>query len=138
MPPTLRRSTFSSGSLRRTRRRERVKCLDIDFTPAAALSLSSAGQSGFSASDQSFRGTNDPLNIQQPPPDVIDYWFDLLGLSFDSPPSGDSSNLTSFLTKSQLVDDVNDVSLLLFIMCFATPFGPAYDLGETLIYFEYI
>ena len=110
----------------------------IDFTPAAALSLSSASQQGFYASNHSFGGTNDPSNIQWPPPNVFDCWFDLLGPSFDPAPSGDSSNLKCFLTKSQLVDDANNVSLsLLFIMCFTTPFGPAYDLGETLIYFGY-
>ena len=110
---------------------------DIDFTPAAALFLSSAGQPGFCASDQSLGGTNDPPNIHQPPPNVIDYWFDLLGLSFDPAPSEDSSNLTRCLAKSQLAEDANDVSPLLVIMCFTIPFGSAYNLREMLIYFEY-
>ena len=85
----------------------------IDFTPAAALSLSSAGQQGICASDQSFEGTHDASNIHQPPPNLTDYWFDLLGPSFDPATSGDSSNLTRCLTKSRPVEDANDVSLLL-------------------------
>ena len=92
---------------------------DIDFTSAAAAaaaatSLPSTRQPEFGwfpASDQLFEGASDPLNIQQPPPDVINYWFDRLGLSLDPTSSQNPSNSTNFLIRSLPVDGVNDVSL---------------------------
>ena len=47
-----------------------------------------------SATSESFESTENSLDIQQPPPHVIDYWFDHLGLSLDPTSSENPSNAT--------------------------------------------
>ena len=101
--------------------------INLTSTPATS-SLPFARLPGFSATEQSFEGTNDLLNIQQPPPDVVDYWFDWFGLSLDPPSSQNVSNSTSLLIQSPPDDGLNDVSLFLVIICCNTPFELAYTL----------
>ena len=48
-----------------------------------------------SATNESFESPENSLDIQQPPPHVIDYWFDHLGLSLDPTSSENPSNATS-------------------------------------------
>ena len=57
----------------------------------------------------SFEGTNDPPNIQNHPPHVIDYWFNLLGLSLDLALS-ESENLSSATTFPALFPPFNGIS----------------------------
>src|SRR5882757_294111 len=54
-------------------------------TPAVTpSSLPSVREPVLPATDQSFQRTNEPLDMEQPPPDSVDDWFDLLGLSLDA------------------------------------------------------
>ena len=48
-----------------------------------------------SVTNESFESTEISLDIQQPPPHVIDYWFDQLGLSLDATSSENPSNATA-------------------------------------------
>ena len=82
--------------------------------------------------------TSEGLMDIQPPPHVIDYWFDRLGLSLHPTSSGSPLNSTFFLTQSPLVDNGNDVSSLLFILCCMTRFGPVYDLRDGLDLFRIV
>ena len=50
-----------------------------DVTP----NLLFARQPVISATNESLESTENPMDIQQPPPHVVDYWFDRLGLSLD-------------------------------------------------------
>ena len=47
-----------------------------------------------SVTNESFESTENSLDIQQPPPHVIDYWFNQLGLSLDTASSKNPSNAT--------------------------------------------
>jgi len=58
-------------------------------------SLLFARQPAISATNEPFESLCNPVDIQQPPPHVVDYWFDQLGLSLDPTPSENSSNATS-------------------------------------------
>ena len=53
-----------------------------------------AGQPLTSATNESFESTEISLDIQRPPPRVIDYWFDHLGLSLDTTSSENPSSTT--------------------------------------------
>ena len=48
-----------------------------------------------SPTNESFESTEISLDIHQPPPHVIDYWFKRLGLSLDATSSENPSNATS-------------------------------------------
>ena len=47
-----------------------------------------------------------PVDVQQPPPHVVDYWFDRLGLSLDPTSSDNHLNATGSPFQFPLLDDV--------------------------------
>ena len=57
-------------------------------------SLPLARQPVTSATNESFDNTENSLDTHQPPPHVIDYWFDRLGLSLDTTSSENPSSTT--------------------------------------------
>ena len=63
-----------------------------------------------SATNESFERTEDPATIQQPPPYVIDYWFDHLGLSLDPSFSEHCPNATSSPFQFPMFDGITYVS----------------------------
>ena len=69
-----------------------------------------ARQSVISATNESFKSTKNPADIQQPPPHVIDYWFDQLGLSLDSTSSEKPLNATGSPFRLPLLDGIIYVS----------------------------
>jgi len=75
-----------------------------------ALSSPSAQQPARSTRDQPVETMENSMNMQQPPDDVIDYWFDRLGLSLDLPSSENSSNPTNFSFQFLLFDEIDGVS----------------------------
>jgi len=75
-----------------------------------ALSSPSAQRPIRSTPDQPVETTENSMNMQQPPDDVIDYWFDRLGLSLDFPSSENSSNQTNFSSQFPLFDEIDGVS----------------------------
>jgi hypothetical protein len=80
------------------------------FSTAAPTS-STARQPVRLATDQSFEGAKDPVNIQHPPSHVVNCSFDLLELSLDPTLSGDPLNTTSLPFHIPLSDGVSpDVS----------------------------
>ena len=79
--------------------------LDVDTAPSLAL----ASVPVFSAIDESFESMVDMVDIQ-PPPHVIDYWFDRLGLSLDSTSSGNPSDAVGFLFPFPRLDGNDYVS----------------------------
>ena len=83
-----------------------------------------------------FESTNNPVDIQQPPPHVVDYWFDRLGLSLDPTPSENPSNATSFPFQFPLLDGTSHVSSLLSTSCRTTFFRLVYALRGFLIGFH--
>ena len=89
---------------------------DVDTTPSLAL----ASVPVFSAADQSLQSLSmeDLVDIQ-PPPHVIDYWFELLGLSLDptSSESGNPSDSVGFLCPFPPLDGNEYVSSLLVTLC---------------------
>ena len=101
-------------------------------------SAPSAGRLVPSITDLSLETAEDLFRIQQPPPHVVDYWFDQLGLSLDPIQSENPSNPLSFLTQSRLVNSGDDVSTLLFTLCCMTRFVPVYDLRDSLDLFRIV
>ena len=99
---------------------------DIGTTPSLAL----ASVPVFSAADQSLQAIEDLVDIQ-PPPHVVDYWFDRLGLSLDptSSWSGNPSDSVGFLCAFPPLDGNHYVSSFLGTLCCVTPFRPTYNLG---------
>ena len=63
-----------------------------------------------SITDESSKGTDNPMDIQQPPPHVVDYWFDRLGLSLDPTSSENPSNATGYPFQFPPFDDISYVS----------------------------
>ena len=96
---------------------------DVDTTPSLAL----ASVPGFSAADQSLQSMEDLVDIQ-PPPHVIDYWFDLLGLSLDTTSSGNPFDSVGFLYRFPPLDGNDYVSSFLGTLCCVTPFRPTHHL----------
>ena len=47
-----------------------------------------------------------PADVQQPPPHVVDYWFDQLGLSLDPTSSENPPNATSSPFQVPLLDGI--------------------------------
>ena len=78
--------------------------------------------------DASFGNTEDPMDIHQPPPHVVDYWFDQLGLSLDPTSSENPSNATSPPFQFPPFDGIDYVSLLLSILCHTIIFRPVHPL----------
>ena len=80
---------------------ERINCAyeyTTDRTGSMSEDITStlpfAGQPLTSATNESFESTEISLDIQRPPPRVIDYWFDHLGLSLDTTSSENPSSIT--------------------------------------------
>ena len=67
----------------------------------------------------------------QPPPHVVDYWFDRLGLSspLDPTPSGNHLNPTGFLPQFPPPNGNDYVSSFLGIIYCMIPFRPVHNLG---------
>ena len=63
-----------------------------------------------SATNESFESAENSLDIQQPPPHVIDYWFDHLGLSLDPISSENPSNATNSPFQFPQFDSIIHVS----------------------------
>jgi len=85
----------------------------------ATSSLHFARQGALSATDESFQSRKNPMDTQQPPPHVVDYWFDRLGLSLD-PTSENPLNVTSSAFQFPRFDVTSNVSLLFPIVCCVT------------------
>jgi len=96
-------------------------------------SLLFARKPTISITDESSEGTDNPMDIQQPPPHVVDYWFDQLGLSLDSTSSENPSNATGYLFQFPPFDGINHVSSLLLILCCTTVFRLVYATRRLLI-----
>ena len=95
-------------------------------SPDATSSSAHASLPDFSSIDQSLESVEHSIYTLQPPPHVIDFWFDRLGLSLDPTswgnPAGSLSRLPPF--------DGNDcVSSFMIILCRMTPFSSPDDLG---------
>jgi len=75
-------------------------------------SLLFARQPAISATNEPFRSLVNLVDIQQPPPYVVDYWFDQLGLSLDSISSGNPSNARGSSLQYPLLDSTAYVSQL--------------------------
>ena len=97
---------------------------DVEATPSLAL----ASVSVFSAADQSLENMEDLVDIQ-PPPYVIDYWFDLLGLTLDTTSSGNPSDSVGFLFPFPPLDGNHYVSSFFGALCYVTPSRLTNDLG---------
>ena len=102
----------------------------------ATSSLPFAKQPVPSATDESFESTEDPMDIHQPPPHVVDYWFNQLGLSLNPTSSENPSNATESTFQFPLFDGIDYVSLLLRILCHTAIFRPAHPPKEFLIGFQ--
>ena len=96
---------------------ERINCQYAYTTGHTGLmpediisSLPFARQPVTSATNESFESTEDLVDIHQPPPNVIDYWFDHLGLSLDPTSSENPSNATSPPFQFPLFDGIIHVS----------------------------
>ena len=76
------------------------------------LSLQFAEQPVISAPNESFERIESPVDIQQPAPRVIDYWFDQLGLSANPIASENPSNATSSPFQFPILDGIIYVSSL--------------------------
>ena len=74
------------------------------------FSLLFAKQPVISATNESFVRTENPADIQQPPPHVIDYWFDHLGFSLDSSFSEHRPNATNSPFQFPIFDSITYVS----------------------------
>ena len=88
---------------------------DVDTTPSLAL----ASVPVFLAADQSLQSMEDLVDIQ-PPPHVIDYWFDLLGLSLDTTSSENPSDSVGFLCRFPPLDGSDYVSSFFGTMLYAS------------------
>ena len=99
---------------------------DVDTTSSVAFESVPV----FSAADKSFESMEDLVDIQ-PPPHVIDYWFDRLGLSLDPTSSepGNPSDPVGFLCAFPPLDGNHYVSSFLGTLCCVTPFRPTDDSG---------
>jgi len=80
------------------------------MSAATPTSLPFARQPTISITDESSEGTDNPMDKQQPPPHVVDYWFDRLGLSFDPTSSESPSNATGYPFQVPPFDDISYVS----------------------------
>jgi len=67
-------------------------------------SLLSARQPAIAVTNEPFEILGDPVDIQQPPPHVVDYWFERLGLSLDPAPPENLSIARSSSFQSSLFD----------------------------------
>jgi len=85
----------------------------------ATSSMLFARQGALSATDESIVSKEDAVDTQQPPPHVVEYWFDRLGLSLD-PTSENLLNATSSPFQFPQSDVTSYVSSLLPILCRAT------------------
>jgi len=84
---------------------DHIGSLSTDITS----SLFSARQPAIAATNEPFEILGDPVDIQQPPPHVIDYLFEQLGLSLDPAPPENPSNATSSSFQFPLFDSTTYV-----------------------------
>ena len=73
-------------------------------------SLLFARQPVISTTNESFESTENPVDIQQPPPYVIDYWFDHLALSLNSSFPEHRPNATNSRFQFPMFDIITYVS----------------------------
>jgi len=73
-------------------------------------SLLFARPPALSATNELFEILGNPVDIQQPPPHVVDYWFDQLGLSLDPTSSENPSNTIGSSFQFPLFDSTTYVS----------------------------
>jgi hypothetical protein len=66
-------------------------------------------QLAISTTKELFGSLEDPVDIQQPPPHVVDYWFDQLGLSLETSSSKNPSNATSSSPQLPMLDSTTYV-----------------------------
>ena len=62
--------------------------MSTDITSSLRLAV-------ISSTNEAFESTGDLVDIQQPPPHVVDYWYDQLELSLDLTSPANPSNATS-------------------------------------------
>ena len=105
---------------------DRVNCQYTNTTCTCFTGFMSAGttssllfarQPAPSTTDEPFENTEDPVDIHQPHPHVVDYWFDQLGLSLDPSSSENPSNATGSPFQFPPFDGIEYVSSLLPILC---------------------
>jgi len=89
-------------------------------------SLLFSSQPAISATNEPFESLGNPVDIQQPPPHVVDYWFDQLGLSLNSTSPENPSNARGSSFQYPLFDSTTYVS----------QFGLVYALRGFLIGFH--
>ena len=88
-------------------------CFAGFMSAGTTSSLLLARQPVPSTTDEPFESTEDPVDIHQPHPHVVDYWFDQLGLSLDPSLSQNPSNATGPPFQFPLFDGTDHVSSLL-------------------------
>ena len=125
-PPGLHSAPFLHANAKRG---DRINCQHAHTTCSTSYisacstsSLPFARQPVPSTIDELFESTNHQMDIHQPPPNVVDYWFDQLGLSLDPISSETPSNATDSPFQFTLFDGINFVSSLLPILCHTTTF----------------
>ena len=70
------------------------------------------------STQHTYRGSVNQANMVQPPDDVIDHWFDRLGLSLDTP-LGTLSDVPKLSSSISVLDDIDlSVSSILVILCY--------------------
>jgi len=114
---------------------ERTDCqyaCTVDHTGSLSTDITSsllfARQPAISATNEPFESPGNPIEIYQPPPHVVDYWFDQLGLSLDPASPENPSNATNSSLQFPLFDSTTYVGY----------FGFVYVLRGVLIGFHYI
>jgi len=96
---------------------ERADCqyaYTVDHTGSLSTDITSgllfARQPAISPTNELFEILGDPVDIHQPPPHVVDYWFDQLGLSLDPTSSENPSNAPGSSFQYPLFDSTTYVS----------------------------
>ena len=89
-----------------------------------------------STTDEPFESTEDPVDMHQPHPHVVDHWFDLLGLSLDPTSSENLPDATGPPLQFTLFDGIDVVSSLLPILCHTTIFRLVHPPKRFLIGFR--
>ena len=94
--------------------RERINC-QYTYTaghvgPMSTDVISSLRFAVISATKEPLESTGNEVDMKQPPPHVVDYWFDQLGLSLDLTSPENPSNPTSSASRSPPFDSTIYVS----------------------------
>ena len=119
---------------------ERINCQYTHTTgfmsACATSSLPMPRQPVPSKIDESLERTEDPLDIRQPPPHVVDYWFHQLGLSLGPTLSENPLNAKVSPFQFPLFDSIDNVSSLLSTLCHTTILRPVHPLKGFLTGFH--